>query len=102
MVGELPRFASLQLEAGERPLERLGRVVALRDEGLGALAQVRDGAMAGVAQDTARVDAKQQFDLVDPTGVQGREVKDEAPPVPGVEVVPHRLRAVRVQVVPYD
>jgi len=36
-------FASLQLEACECPFERLGHVIALRHEGLGALAQMLDG-----------------------------------------------------------
>jgi hypothetical protein len=66
----------------------------LGDEVLGALAQMRDGVVAGVSQHAARVDGKQQLDLIDPAGVQGREVKDEAPPVPGVEVLPRDVGAV--------
>lgn len=58
--------------------------------------------MAGVAQDAASVDAEQQLDLVDPTGMDRREVKDEPVMVSGVELIPHGLRAVGVQVVPHD
>jgi hypothetical protein len=38
MVFEPQGFASLQLKAGECPLERFGRPVALRHEGVGAFA----------------------------------------------------------------
>ena len=54
-----------------------------------------------MAQDAARVDAKQQLDLVDPARMNGREVKDESLIVSGVEIIPHGLRAVGVQVVPH-
>jgi hypothetical protein len=96
MVLESQGLASLQLKAGECPLERFGRPVALRHEGVGALAQLLDGAMTGMAQDAARVDAKQQLDLVDPARMNGREVKDESLIVSGIEVVPYGLRAVGV------
>lgn len=72
MAGEGSGFASLQLEASERPLEQLGRCVALGDEGLGALAQMIGGGVAGVTQHAARVNTEQQLDLVDPVGVQRR------------------------------
>src|SRR5665213_4563799 len=58
--------------------------------------------MTGMAQDAARVDAEQQLDLVDPTGVNWREVKDEPVIVSGVEIIPHGLLAMGVQVVPHD
>jgi hypothetical protein len=102
MVFESQGFASLQLEAGECPLERLGRLVALRHEGIGALAQLFNGRMAGMAQDTARIDAEHQLDLIDPAGVDRREVKDEPVIMSGVEGLPYGLRAVSVQVVPHD
>ena len=35
--------------------------------------------MARMPQDTARIDAKKQLDLVDPTGVQRREMEHESP-----------------------
>jgi hypothetical protein len=57
----------LQLEAGEHPFEGLGRAITLGDEVLGALTQMRDGGVAGVAQHTARVDGKQQLDLIEPS-----------------------------------
>jgi len=40
MVLESQGLASLQLKAGECPLERFGRPVALRHEGVGALTQL--------------------------------------------------------------
>jgi hypothetical protein len=52
-------LASLQLKGGERPLEGLGRNVALGEKGLGALAQVRDGGVAGVTQHAARIEDNQ-------------------------------------------
>jgi hypothetical protein len=75
-------------------------MIALRDEGFGALAQVLDGDMARVAQDPARVDTEQQLDLVDPARMQRREVKDKPLIVAGVELIPYSLRAVGVEVVP--
>src|SRR6266446_1784588 len=59
-------LASLKLKAGEGPFERLGGVIALDHESVGALAQLRDGRMTGVSQDAARVDGEQQLDLIDP------------------------------------
>ena len=91
-------FASLQLETGECPLERLVRLVALRHEGVVTQAQLLDGRMTGVAQDAAGIDAEQQLDQVDPAGVDGGEMEDEPVMVPGVEIVPHGLRATGVQV----
>lgn len=40
--------------------------------------------------------------LVDPAGVQRREVKRKPSIVPGIEIFPHGLRPVRVEVVPHD
>lgn len=102
MPGERPGFAGLPIEAGGCPLERARRGVAPGDEGLGALEQVRGRGMAGVAKYVARVDAEEQLDLVDPAGMQRREVHDEAPAVTGIELIPHGVRAMRVQVVPDD
>ena len=55
-----------------------------------------------MSQDTARVDAEQQLDLVDPARVQRGEVKDEPVIVSGVELIPHGLRAMGIEVVPDD
>ena len=57
--------------------------------------------MTGMAQDAASVDAEEQLDLVDPAGVNRGEVEDELVIVSGVEIIPHGLRAVGVQVVPH-
>ena len=84
MVFEPQRFASLQLETGECPLERLVRLVALRHEGVVTQAQLLDGRMTGVAQDAAGIDAEQQLDQVDPAGVDEGEMKNEPVMVPGV------------------
>ena len=58
--------------------ERFGRQVALCHESFGALTQLQGAGVAGMAQNAARVDAKQQFDLIDPACMQRREVKDES------------------------
>lgn len=92
----------MQLKAGVCPFEWFGGVIALRDEGFGALAQVLDGDMARVTQDPSRVDTEQQLDLVDPARMQWREVKDKPLIVAGVELIPYSLRAVGVEVVPHD
>ena len=55
-----------------------------------------------MSQHAPSVDAKQQLDLIDPTGVQRREVEDESLLVPDVEIVPHGLRTMCVEVIPND
>jgi hypothetical protein len=55
-----------------------------------------------MAQDAARVNAKEQLDLIHPTGVQRGEVEDESPIVPCIEIIPHGLGAMGVEVVPHD
>jgi len=55
-----------------------------------------------MSQHAPSVDAKQQLDLIDPTGVQRREVEDESLLVPSVEIVSHGLRTMRVEVIPND
>ena len=54
-----------------------------------------------MTQDAARIDAEQQFDLIDPTRMEWGEVEDEPVAVARIEIGPDLLCAVSIEVVPH-
>lgn len=73
--------------------------VPFREVGQGPFPEMGSARVAGIAQALTGVGAEEEFHLIDPGGMDGREVKVEAPFLPLVEIYP-AAREVRVEVVP--
>jgi hypothetical protein len=95
-------FPALERISRKRPTKWPWRLVSLGHERFRPLAKMDGTGMAGVAQDTPRINAEEQFDLVHPTGVKWGEVKMKAVAMTGVKIVPDRFRRMRIEIVPDD
>ena len=83
----------------ETPFEGFWLLVAFPEKLLRAIQEMLFPGVTGVTQHAPGVDAEQQFDLVDPGGMEGGEMELETAAVPLVEIHPN-TGSVRIQVVP--